>query len=153
MGHRCDGPSLRADLPAEADSTEAEAEDDSVQPEIVSFADANLERAVRQALNRPRGPLTTAELASLTHLEANDLNIESLAGLEHCTGLQTLKLQGNQITDVGPLAGLTNLQELSLWGNQIADVSPLTGNFGLDLTSSNPDIADIEANGTTVVRN
>ncbi len=112
---------------AEADSTQAEtdADADSTQSATVEFADANLERAVREALDRPSGPLTPADLAALTELDASYKNIESVAGLEHATALTTLYLRGNAITDVQPLASLTNLQTLSLWGNKVADASPL----------------------------
>ena len=97
---------------AAADSTQAEA--DSTQSAAVSFADANLERAVREALDHPQGTLTEADLASLTYLDASDRNIQSLAGLEHATALQELYLRLNEIADVQPLASLTNLQRLSL---------------------------------------
>ncbi len=110
---------------ADADSTQAETEADSTQSATVEFADANLERAVREALDRPSGPLTPADLAALTELDASYKNIESVAGLEHATALTTLYLRGNAITDVQPLASLTNLQTLSLWGNKVADASPL----------------------------
>ena len=137
---------------AEADSTRSDATTDSPAPAVVSFADANLELAVRRTLNKPEGPLTADDLASLTRLdvERQDVSgIESLAGLEHATALDTLNLWGNavadlsplagltqlthlnlghnQVADVGALAGLTNLKWLSLWGNQIADVRPLAG--------------------------
>ena len=114
---------------AEADSTQADADADadadSTQTDAIEFADANLERAVREALDRPSGPLTAADLATLTVLNANDRGIQSLAGLEHATALQELYLRSNEITDVSPLASLTNLQRLSLWGNEVEDISPL----------------------------
>ena len=118
---------------AEADSTQAEtdAAADSTQSATVEFADANLERCVRKALDRPQGPLTPADLASLTELDASYKNIESLAGLEHATALQSLALRGNAITDVSPLASLINLRKLWLWGNDIADMSPLASLISL----------------------
>ncbi len=137
---------------AEADSTQSDAATGSPALEVGSFADANLELAVRRTLNKPEGPLTADDLASLTKLDVEwqDVSgIESLAGLEHATALDTLNLWGNQIVDlsplsgltslthlnlghnqvvdVGALAGLTNLKWLSLWGNEVADVSPLAG--------------------------
>ncbi len=117
---------------ADADSTQtADADADSTQSATVEFADANLERAVREALDRPQGPITPADLAALTELDASYKNIESLAGLEHATALTTLYLRGNAITDVSPLASLTNLQTLSLWGNKVADASPLASLISL----------------------
>ena len=107
---------------AEADSTPSDA--------VVSFADANLELAVRRTLNKPEGRLTADDLASLTKLDVEwqDVSgIESLAGLEHATALDTLNLWGNQIADLSPLAGLTSLTHLNLGHNQVVDVGPLAG--------------------------
>ena len=50
-----------------------------------------------------------------------------LAGL---TNLQSLDLNGTQVSDVAPLAGLTNLQSLDLRGTQVSDVAPLAGMIG-----------------------
>ena len=97
----------------------------------VSFADRNLELLVRWALKKPEGRITSDELAALNHLDArNRLNAEqqpirNLAGIQHCTGLDTLLLWGHQITDISPLAGLTELRSLDLAGNQVSDASPL----------------------------
>ena len=125
---------------AEVDSTESEDETDSTQSdsalsEVVSFADANLERAVRQALKKLEGPLTVADLASLTRLDAEEQNIKSLDGLEYATALDTLNLWGNEIEDISPLSGLTNLTFLKLGDNQIMDVSPLSGLTNLEWLS------------------
>ena len=97
----------------------------------VSFADRNLELLVRWALKKPEGRITSDELAALNHLDArNRLNAEqqpirNLAGIQHCTGLDTLLLWGHQITDISPLAGLSELRRLDLAGNQVSDASPL----------------------------
>ena len=97
----------------------------------VSFADRNLELLVRWALKKPEGRITSDELAALNHLDArNRLNAEqqpihNLAGLQHCTGLDTLLLWGHQITNISPLAGLTELRRLDLAGNEVSDASPL----------------------------
>ena len=96
-----------------------------ITADIISFADANLERVVRDSLGGLQGPLTVADVAALTFLEANFHNIQSLAGLEYCTALQALYLDGNQISDVSALVSLTNLQSLYLGGNQPTDVSAL----------------------------
>ena len=49
-------------------------------------------------------------------------DLSPLAGL---TALQTLVLNGTQVSDVTPLAGLTALQTLRLEGTQVSDVTPL----------------------------
>lgn len=66
-------------------------------------------------------------LQELTVLNAKDLGISDLSGLEHATNLRRLDLSGNRITDVSLLAGLTHLRVLNLEGNDIRDISPLSG--------------------------
>jgi len=97
------------------------------ESEEVTFADANLEAAVREALSTPEGPIYTHDLAELTSLNADARGISDLSGLEHATGLTELRLHVNQISDISPLAGLTNLAHLTLFKNQISDISPLAG--------------------------
>ena len=89
------------------------------------FADANLERVVREALGRPHSHLTPEDVSFLTSISAYNDSISSLTGLENCTALDTLILTRNQITDITPLANLNNLQKLELRRNQITDITPL----------------------------
>lgn len=93
----------------------------------VRFTDPRLEQALRAALVRPNGPLATDDLARLTELDARGAGIESLEGLQHCTGLVRLFLDDNAICDIGPLAGLANLAVLQLNRNRVADLGPLAG--------------------------
>jgi Leucine-rich repeat (LRR) protein len=81
------------------------------------------------------------------------------------TGLESLYLSGNQITDLGPLAFYTNLHGLLLSANQITDISALVENLGLakdDLVyiDENPltcdsatlaDISTLEGRGVSVI--
>jgi Leucine-rich repeat (LRR) protein len=91
----------------------------------VTFADPNLEAAVREAVDIPEGPISHGDLEALTRLDAYDRNIKRLAGLEHCVGLTFLDLGRNQISDISPLVGLTSLTRLCLCDNQISDISPV----------------------------
>lgn len=59
--------------------------------------------------------------------DASQKTIRSLKGLQYAVNLKSLDLSGNQITDLGPLAGLTNLTYLDLSDNQITDLQPLEG--------------------------
>ena len=88
------------------------------------FADANLERAVRETLGRPQGRLTPEDVASLKNLNFHGKDIHSLAGIEYLTALRRLSLSRNQIVDLTPLKQL-NLYWLALDGNQIVDLTPL----------------------------
>ena len=92
---------------------------------VVTFPDPNLEVAIREALNKPSGPIYASELAELTYLPADSKGIEDLSGLQYCTNLTDLGLGDNQISDISPLANLTNLTDLDLWDKQISDISTL----------------------------
>ncbi|MDP6698472.1 MAG: hypothetical protein QGH25_02405, partial [Candidatus Latescibacteria bacterium] len=85
--------------------------------EHTTFADRSLERAVRLALDRPRGPLTDADLASLDTLDAAQADIADLAGIVRLGGLRRLILGANNLTDLTPLAELNALQYLDLSDN------------------------------------
>ena len=104
--------------------------------ETVVFPDENLEAVIRDALDKPEGDITPAELAGLTMLNAEVLRITDLTGIEYCTNLSELDLDINQISDISPLASLTSLEMLSLTANQISDITPLVENSGLSGTIS-----------------
>ena len=101
------------------------------EEEAVTFADPNLEAAIREAIGKPTGPIYPSDLEGLTSLSASEKNIADLTGLECATSLTSLSLRYNQISDISPLANLTNLTWLDLEGNQISDISSLVDNEGL----------------------
>ena len=100
---------------------------EEVEPDApVIFKNAKLEAAVRKELKKPDGStLTHKDLAMLESLNAGQVGITSLAGLEHSTNLSKLMLWNNQITEVKPLANLTKLTALNLSLNQITEVTSL----------------------------
>lgn len=98
----------------------------------VTFNDPNLLQAVRNAYEAQVGvplgdPPTSEELSdpNFTALDASYLGIADLEGLQYCTSLTALNLQGNEITDISQIGSLTNLQLLMLGKNQISDISAL----------------------------
>ena len=95
---------------------------------IVSIPDANLRAVLEDSLGKARGaPITRAEMGTLTRLEAPDLGIRKLTGLQFAANLTYLNLGNNSITDVSALLSLTGLEWLDLWGNNITDLSLPTG--------------------------
>jgi Leucine-rich repeat (LRR) protein len=114
-------------------------------PELeVTFADPNLEAAVRDAIAIPTDPIYSSDLGELTYLDASAKNISDLTGLEYATSLTTLNLAYNQISDISPLANLTSLTTVDLWFNQISDISPLANLTSLTtLNLVNNQISDI----------
>jgi hypothetical protein len=57
---------------------------------VVTFPDSKLEAAIRQAVNKRRGTITAADLASLTVLDAGEKGIADLTGIEYCVNLTGL---------------------------------------------------------------
>ncbi len=99
----------------------------SAEAEIVTFADPNLEAAVREAIDKRAGDIYRSDVEGLASLDASGREIGDLRGLEYLTSLTHLYLIDNGITNISVLANLTGLTELYLGWNQISDISPLAG--------------------------
>ena len=85
-----------------------------------TIPDENLRTVLGAILGKGEGaPITAADLADLTKLDANGSSITDLTGIELCTNLNTLGLENNSINDISPLAGLTNLESLNLKDNEL----------------------------------
>ena len=92
---------------------------------IVVFPDANLDAAVRQAIDKPSGTIHQSDLDDLAVLGAESSGISDISGLEFCTDLILLDLWDNNISDITALSNLTNLLILALEDNRISDITPL----------------------------
>ena len=115
----------------------------------VTFSDANFEQAVRDAISKPTGDVLHSDLEALTSLNANELSIADLTGLEHCTALTHLGLADNQLTDISQVQYCTVLTNLNLGTNEIVDISPLQHCTALTTLLANKNqITDITSLGT-----
>lgn len=103
------------------------------------FADPRLELAVRAAM--PQDVLAQP-LSSLTHLDAADLGIRRLRGIEQLTELRWLDLSRNPLVGVSELVANTKLIRLGL---AHTGTSTITGLAGL------PDLEDLDLYGSRVV--
>ncbi|WP_052961215.1 MULTISPECIES: leucine-rich repeat domain-containing protein [Leucobacter] len=72
-------------------------------------------------------PVTEGDMATVTSLICEGLEIVDISPLAYATGLTDLYLGENQIADVTPLASVTNLLVLQLGTNQVTDIGPLEG--------------------------
>jgi Leucine-rich repeat (LRR) protein len=112
----------------------------------VVFGDKALESAIRAELRLPFGLLTQADLLQLRVLDARNLNISSLSGLEYCTNLTWLNLDTNGLSDITPLTRLSNLTYLNLEANDVTNIWPLSGLVFLkDLLLSGNEVWDLAA--------
>ena len=94
--------------------------------QTVNIPDANLRSAIAEALGKaPNARITADEMARLTRLEARDMEIRDLTGLETAKNLEDLRLLHNLISDISPLAGLTRAHRIWVGHNVVSDLSPL----------------------------
>ena len=101
--------------------------------QVVDIPDPNLRAVIENALGKVSGAtITTADMATLTRLDANEAGISDLTGLEHATNLRDLHLWRNSVSDLSPLVGLTKLTGLYLGGSSASDLSPLVGLTNLE---------------------
>ncbi len=85
-----------------------------------------LQSAIASTLGVPTHSLTPELLQEkLVHLQANDLQLRNLSGLEHAKNLESLVLRDNLIKDLRPLRNLSKLRKLDLSGNRLIDLSTL----------------------------
>jgi internalin A len=114
---------------------------------VATFADANLQLRVMNAMGVAAEDVTCGRLAGVADLDASSAGIISLAGIQNLTSLLLLDIGDNPIEDwsgletlaplrtlfapstgmasVEPLGSLTRLAFLDLSDNSIADIGPL----------------------------
>ncbi len=114
--------------------------------EIVVFPDSNLDKVIREQIDKPCGNILKSELEQLTRLQIYDSPVKDFSGLEHCVNLTFLALKGGNITDISSLASLTNLTGLALANNPIQDITPLSNLTNLqELYLDEINVTDISA--------
>ncbi|AKA68125.1 leucine-rich repeat domain-containing protein [Clostridium scatologenes] len=120
--------------------------DSTDSKDIVIFKDENLEKAVRDKINKETGDIYITDVKNIISLNASHKNIKEISGIENLTSLQTLDLGNNQITDISVLSSLTNLEMLNLSYNEFSDISKLKGLTKLEtLNLKSNEIQDISA--------
>lgn len=112
----------------------------------VTFNDINLERTVRDIINKPTGTLYTIDVQGITSLELQGSDLIDLTGIESLINLQGICFNNNKIVNISPLKGLKKLQGISLFGNKIEDINDLKGLTNLTfLHLGQNEISDITA--------
>jgi len=95
----------------------------SLLAQEVSIPVPGLNAAIREALQKPAGPLTQQDLLTLTNLDASTRNISNPQGLEAARNLVSLSLQTNHLTNFSLPNTLTNLTVLDLSVNSLTNCS------------------------------
>jgi|GEM_PF-5803010 Bacterial surface proteins containing Ig-like domains len=91
-------------------------------PDIVTFADINLENAIRKNIDKTTGDLLKTDVRNITALDAVNDSISDLSGIENLTNLKRLDLNSNQVNDLSNLQHLTRLSTLNLSNNQLTNI-------------------------------
>ena len=79
---------------------------------VAIIPDLNLRAAIRDALGKPPfAPITVADMARLTSLDASNRHIRELGGLELAIGLTDLNLEGNPLSSSATTTQIPALQE------------------------------------------
>ncbi|MDE0452555.1 MAG: hypothetical protein OXI90_12430 [Gammaproteobacteria bacterium] len=108
--------------------------EDTDVADLSPFRDAALRAAVEKALGKaPGAPISPEELADLAELQAQDLGIRDLTGLELAENLETLNLWRNEVASLTALSDLRQLRRLYLNYNRVSDLRPLEELAGLSL--------------------
>jgi Leucine-rich repeat (LRR) protein len=101
--------------------------------QIITFPDKNLEKAIRNAVNKPTGALYKSDVEKITELNLQDKGIKDIRGIGSLSNLSKLTLLNNDIKDISPLSDLVNLRYLNIGNinhgylnyNDIRDLTPL----------------------------
>ena len=99
----------------------------STRAQGVSIPDPGLNASVRQALNKPVGPLTAQDMLALSNLDARSRSISSVEGLQVARNLSQLFLDFNSLTNFDLPNTLTNLDLLTLGLNPLTRLSIPSG--------------------------
>ncbi len=108
-----------------------------IKAEPVYFADPNLKVVVEEALSLTDP--SPAEMLNLISLDANDIDIYDLTGLEYAANLTNLSLCCNNICDIFPISGLINLMHMNVLANPLNTLSYCT--YMQSVLDNNPDVS------------
>ena len=111
--------------------------------DLVNFTELN---ALKVGLVQLENTRFLPHIPNLKYLWLAGCGIEDVSDIAQCTNVRELRLPGNHISDISPLADMT-LWDLFLPHNNITDISPLADMFRLpeEIVLSFNNISDITA--------
>lgn len=133
----------------------------SILPGVPVFKDAVFEKAIRDAIDKPEGEITSGDMAEIEKLSlrglvgvgASHLELYDLSGIEYCVNLKHMSLSyvnrdSSFIFDISFLRSLKNLRTLGLHSERVVDISPLSEltnltNLFIDLNMEVTDISPL----------
>ena len=112
---------------------EEEPEQQQEEKEELTFPNDEVLKEVRKAADIPEGPIYAEDVADVTELYLDGMNLTDISFLKDFTSLSDLDLSANDITDISALAGLKELKALFADDNKIKDLTPLSGHSKLEI--------------------
>lgn len=95
--------------------------------DVVEFAEPQLARAVKTALGIPlTDPVSATRLSQLTELDASQIFVSRLDGLQYATGLRYLDVSNNRISDFSILNLLAAEQQVATLATLYLGNNPVT---------------------------
>gem|GEM_PF-1882146 len=95
-------------------------------PPGIALLDPGFEAAVRQALRKYDGGLTSVDLLSLTSLNVQNGNLANFTGWQWLTNLTSLSVSGSSVSNLTFLTNLTQLTFLNVYNTSVTDFGPLS---------------------------
>lgn len=91
---------------------------------VVTFEDEVVTKAIRKAIDKPKGDIKLSDVINLKELEIVAQGASSLKGIENLQNLEKLGLYANKITatDLFYIKNLTKLKSLDLAENNLFDI-------------------------------
>ena len=125
------------DFPSRSTGIGVDPQTEIIPGASVYIPDVNLRAAIAVALGKnANAPITAAEMATLTNLDASSKGIRNLIGLEAARNLIVLQINNNPISDLSPLAGLAKIQEINFEETEVADLLPLNALYNLEIINA-----------------
>jgi len=94
--------------------------------DVVHIPDSNFEKVIRDSIKKYSGDLFSSDLKSINVLDARELGISNIEGIQYMKNIKFLYLEKNNISDISLLSSLKGLEFISLSENRITDLSPLS---------------------------
>lgn len=108
-------------------SVTATSNSQSNSDEVVNFDSKAIELFVRNKIDKPEGDITLIDVAGITDLRLEYLELDNLEDLKYFTNLKSLDITSSKIKDYSAIRYLSNLETLFCGYNNIVDISFLSG--------------------------
>ncbi len=115
-------------------------------PITADFTDPNFLAAVRSTIGKPTGDIYANDVAGITTLVVEGEEIQSLAGIQHFTGLEILSCADNQLTTLD-VSGLNNLEMLACYNNKLTSLNVSGLNNLTYLSCYNNELTSLDVSG------